>query len=170
MLPDLFPEVRSHPEDDPDSRYTPRGLVMDLHAKHRFTVDAASAADAPSSEVIGRFWTRADDGLSKVWTGERVFCNPPWSDVRPWVAKAWAGAELAVLLLPAWTDRRWWQELVEPYRDWSRFVYHRVEGGPSMRLRTRFLPRMPFGHPGNPDPQNIGQPNFWTVLCVWEPS
>ena len=161
---DMFPEVRSKPEDDTDTRFTPRPLVVRLHNEHRFTVDAASCRESPAADVIGYFWTKADDGLSKPWKGERVFCNPPWSDIEPWVRKAWhevehEGCPLVVMLLPAWTDREWWHKYVEPKRDRSPLW--------GVTLESKFLKRMPFGHPGNPDAQGMGQPPFFCVLLIW---
>lgn len=119
--PDLFPDARSRPEEDPNSRYTPRNLILGLHRQYRFTVDAASALDAPSSQVIGRFWSRIEDGLFRSWAGERLWVNPPFDDIERWVRKAWLeadAAELIVMLLPAnRTEQPWFHELVEPYRD-----------------------------------------------------
>jgi hypothetical protein len=75
-----------------------------------------------------------------LWGGERVWCNPPYSVLEPWVSKAWRAvneesAELVVMLVPAnRTEQGWWQRLVEPYRD---------RGG---ALTTAFLPdRLRFG-------------------------
>lgn len=165
---DMFPEVRSHPEADTDVRFTPRWYIAQRHAEQRYTVDAASQADAPSSKIIGRFWSKADNGLLLPWAGERVWCNPPWSDIEPWVKKAWeamgAGCELVDMLLPVWTDRQWWQKHVEPYRD-TIGLYGRGSG--ETVLVTKFLPRMPFGHPGNPDGVGEGQPPFFCVLLMW---
>lgn len=164
--PDMFPEARSRPEDDENSRYTPRALMLQLHREFRFTVDAASAADAPSSAVIGRFWNKADDGLAKSWRGERTWINPPFDDLEAWVAKAWAevlrgGCPLAVMLIPAnRTEQPFWHKHIEGARD----------RGPQSgaTLQTRFLPgRVSFGHPGNPDGANVGSPPFGCVLLIW---
>lgn len=46
------------------------------------------------------------------WTGERVFCNPPWSNIRPFLALA-AQAELAVLLVPARTNAEWFHRALQ---------------------------------------------------------
>lgn len=164
---DMLPDVRSRPEDDPDSRYTPRELITQLHREHRFTVDVASALDAPSSHVIGRFWSRLEDGLTQPWRGERVWCNPPYSEIGRWVSKAWremteGGCRAVVMLLPAnRTDMDWWQEMIEPYRDLPRIG--------EAQFRTRFLPgRTRFGFPGNPDGVGQGSPMFGCVLLIWE--
>src|SRR5690349_18109036 len=55
------------------------------------------------------------DGLSSLftpWTGRRVFCNPPYGPkVGQWLERA-KEADLAVYLIPARTDTRWFHELV----------------------------------------------------------
>lgn len=40
------------------------------------------------------------------WHGHRVFCNPPWSNIRPFVEQA-PDADIAVLLVPARTNVAW---------------------------------------------------------------
>lgn len=30
------------------------------------------------------------NGLDQDWTGERIWCNPPFSDIAPWIRKAWS--------------------------------------------------------------------------------
>lgn len=154
------------PTDDPNCRYVLRPVIERWHRRFRFTRDVASAPDAPSSQVIGRFWTKADDALSRSWVGERAYCNPPFDDIRAWLEHVWAqlraGCELVVMLLPNWTDREWWHDMVEPFRDGRGL---RV---PGVRLTTEFLPRMGFGNPGNPEGRDLGSPNFWCVLLVWE--
>lgn len=93
-------------------------------------------AAAPHNAKCPRYFTRDDDGLAQSWAGERVWCNPPFSDLRPWVVKAWQesrGCPVIVMLLPAnRCEQRWWQELVEPFRD-----------RPGSPLRTTFLPGRP---------------------------
>lgn len=149
------------PVDDPNSRYIPRELAERWQQEFRFTRDVASAGDAPSSQVIGAFWTKADNALTKSWFYDRVYCNPPFDDIETWVLKAWAefraGCPLIVMLLPVRTDRPWWQKHVEPFRD-----------RPGSGLRTKFLERIPFGSPGNPEGRGVDDPNFWCVQLIWE--
>jgi hypothetical protein len=146
-----------------DERYTPRGLISSLHAEWNFTVDAAGCSDAPASQIIGRWWGIDDDGLSQSWDGERVWCNPPFSCLRPWLEKAWASRAAVCMLIPAnRTEQHFWQDLVEPYRD-------RLDGV----LRTRFITgetttRVQFGTPENPDGGKWGSsPPFGCVLLMW---
>jgi len=52
------------------------------------------------------------EGLTRSWAGERIYCNPPYGNgITNWLAKA-REASLAVFLLPARTDTRWWHEYV----------------------------------------------------------
>lgn len=103
---------------------------------------------------------RENCGLSASWRGERVYCNPPYSDIRPWIEKAWGEleAQLVVMLLPAnRTEQRWWQDLIEPRRDRS--------GSP---LRTEFLPgRLRFLKPEADEIKPNERPPFGCVLCIW---
>ena len=109
-----------------DTRATDPRLFRIFDDEFHFTVDVAANADNAKCE---RFYTREDDGLIQSWAGERVWCNPPYSELRAWTAKAHAETDaLVVMLLPAnRTEQPWWQEYVEPFRDGLG------------RLETRFL-------------------------------
>jgi len=144
--------------DDVDDRATTPELFAKIHARFGFTIDAAAASH---NAKLPRFFDRATCGLSQPWAGERVWCNPPYSRIRPWIEKAWASedAPLIVMILPAnRTEQGWWQHLVEPFRD-----------RPGSVLRTEFLPgRIRFLKPGQ---SRIG-PNerspFGCVLLIWD--
>ena len=162
MTLDLFPELqRNAVSDETDERYTTVAMVdacLDLADVDQIDLDVAACEEAHWGE---RYFTRETNGLSMPWDAETVWCNPPWSDIEPWVVKAWSemkrdlGPQNIVMLLPAWTDRAWWQALVEPARD-------RSPG-----FRSHFLRRYPFGSPGNPTAVGVDQPHFWCVLLVW---
>lgn len=92
---------------------------------------------------------------------ERIWCNPPYSDIAPWVRKAWscwASTDGIVMLLPAnRTEQSWWQLMVEPFRD---------RGGSP--LRAEFLPgRMRFLKPGQTAIGPNQRPPFGCVLLIW---
>jgi phage N-6-adenine-methyltransferase len=101
-----------------DDRATSPELFEMLNTRFDFTVDVAASG---LNAKCRRYFTVADIGLMHSWAGERVWCNPPYSDIAPWVEKAWMecdSAELIAMLLPAnRTEQPWWQSLVEPYRD-----------------------------------------------------
>lgn len=63
------------------------------------------------------------------WKGLRVFCNPPYGPgIGSWLARA-TEAELAVFLLPARTDTRWFHEHVLPKALEIRFIRGRLKFG-----------------------------------------
>jgi hypothetical protein len=79
---------------------TPRSLFDPLNERFRFTLDGASEA---GNGLLPRA-SSADAPLP--WAGERVFCNPPWSNIAPFLELA-PFADLAVFLVPARTNSRW---------------------------------------------------------------
>jgi phage N-6-adenine-methyltransferase len=164
-------KARNHPQQvashgarpDVDDRATPPEVFGPLHERFRFTVDAAASA---ANARCPRFWTEADDGLGQSWTGERVWCNPPYSfpNLPAFAAKAWqewkdGSPGLIVMLVPAnRTEQQWWQEYIEPYRDL-----------PGSDLHVEFLPgRMRFLAPGQTEVGPDERPPFGCCLLIWD--
>lgn len=85
---------------------TPPELFAKLHAEYGFTMDGASGSD---NALLARRSTAEDP---RSWVGERVFCNPPWANIPPFVEMA-ATADLAVLLTPARTNCGWFHRALE---------------------------------------------------------
>jgi phage N-6-adenine-methyltransferase len=152
--------------DATDDRGTPRYLFDPLHEEHGFTLDVAAATH---NAKCARWFDLAADGLAQPWTGEVVWCNPPYSNLAAWVLKALYevahGCRKVVMLLPAnRTEQRWWQEHVEPIRD-------RVGTG----VTTRNLPGRPrFERAGEPIKKVGGRGGthapFGCVLLIIEPA
>lgn len=156
-------KITNHPQqvakrgakDSVDERITPLSLFHDLNMRFRFTLDVAATAE--NAKCV-EFFDREKNGLIQSWAGHRVWCNPPYSDITPWVERAWDEgrmAECVVMLLPAnRTEQKWWQKLVEPHRE--RWV------------RTEFLPgRINFGVPGNEEGKWHSSAPFGCVLLIW---
>jgi phage N-6-adenine-methyltransferase len=157
--------ARNHPQQkakpEVDDRATDPAVFAALHARFGFTLDVAAE---PHNAKLPRYFTPIDDGLRQSWRGETAWCNPPYSDIRPWIEKAWveqATARGIVLLVPAnRTEQRWWQELVEPRRD--------SFGSP---LQVEFLPgRMRFIRRGQTEIGPNERPPFGCCLLIWEAS
>jgi phage N-6-adenine-methyltransferase len=171
---DLFPEVVAPVAlHDGDQRFTTR--ETDAWARRIAGVTGwdLDVAACEESHLAARFFTKADDGLTQRWRG-RVWCNPPFSDIAPWVLRAWqliSDCEVIAMLLPgSRTEQLWWQELVESARDGRRVPRgHRLSlVARTAKLTTHFLPgRTRFGHPGNPEGVGVGSPPFGCVLLVW---
>jgi hypothetical protein len=76
---------------------TPPDLYAALDAEFGFTLDPCKP---------GQVW----DGTAIRWDGQRVYCNPPYGrTIGDWLAKG-PEADVAVFLLPARTDTRWFHE------------------------------------------------------------
>lgn len=173
-------KAQNHPQqtgtrgalDDVDDRGTVPEFIEALEDRfgERFTLDVAAA---PHNAKAPEFYTRDDDGLARPWTGN-VWCNPPYSGLHAWVAKAWAewdsrafsewaphpiGPHRITMLLPAnRTEQKWWQELVEPLRDRA--------GSP---LSVEFLPgRMRFIRPNAVIGPKGDRPPFGCCLLIWQ--
>ena len=69
-----------------DDRTTHPDDFAAWHSRFRFTIDPAASHE---NARLVRYWTAVDDALSQSWAGESVWCNPPYSDLRPWLEKAW---------------------------------------------------------------------------------
>jgi phage N-6-adenine-methyltransferase len=161
-----FP-ARNHPQqavrDSVDDRATPASIFAPLHARRRFTLDAAASED---NHLCEKYFTRETDGLLWSWKGDRVWCNPPFSRLEPWICKAWQemfdGCEMVVMLLPAnRCEQGFWQRHIEPYRDGV--------ARDGVRLRTKFLPGRPsFLSPGSTVPKKGDRPPFGCVLLTFE--
>lgn len=168
---------------DSDNRETPSALYAEKHERFNFNLDVA--ADHQNHKCDRYYTTEGlflDDGTGPsrlqsgngltagTWRNMRVWCNPPYSNIEPWVIKAWeADAELVYLLVPNWTDRRWWQDLVEPFRDGKALPSE--TGG--VTLRTEFMTRQRFLYLGQPirtKDGKIGQPEFGLVGLIFERS
>ena len=66
------------------------------------------------------------------WDGKRVFCNPPYGPSIPeWLRRGFE-AEIAVYLLPARTDTRWFHSLCLAYAQEIRFLKGRLKFGDSV--------------------------------------
>lgn len=163
LADDLFPDAHVDPTVDSDRRYTTRDTLHMCRRLARvpyFDLDVAADDEA---HVAPAYLTIQDNALLQKWLGRFIWCNPPFSDLGPWLAKAWAEwwgshpIERIAMLLPAnRTEQRWWHEHVEPHLR-----------APSP-LKAFFLPgRIKFGHPGNREGVGAGSPPFGCVLLVW---
>lgn len=152
-----------------DNLETPWDFFEPLNARFGFTLDVAAL---PHNAKCDTFFDPHDNGLTQRWSGERVWCNPPYSDIRTWVEKAWREfdcedygepdpPESIVMLLPAnRTEQGWWQDLVEPHRD--------TRAG-TRGLRIEFLRgRLRFIKHGHDKVEPNQRPPFGCCLLIWE--
>ena len=103
---------------------TPQVLLDELDAEFHFDLDPCPLCGSP-------------DGLLISWRGRRVFCNPPYgAAIRKWLLRG-TEADIAVFLLPARTDTRWFHEIVLPGAAEIRFVAGRLKFERPDGLRSR---------------------------------
>jgi hypothetical protein len=81
-------------------RRTPVDFFSQLHSEYCFTMDGAATGE---NALLPRF---SSEEAKISWSMERVFCNPPWGNISPFIELA-SVAELAVLLVPARVNARW---------------------------------------------------------------
>ena len=112
---------------------TPVDFFDKLNAEFNFTLDPCAS---DQNYKCSKHYTKSDDGLSKNWSGETVFMNPPYGkNIYAWMNKAKCessenGATI-VCLVPARTDTKWFHDNVVGYADEIRFVKGRLKFGGS---------------------------------------
>jgi phage N-6-adenine-methyltransferase len=97
---------------------TPAALFARLDAEFHYALDVAAS---PENAKCARWYGRQSDGsfvdgLTESWQtppGTSAFCNPPYSAIAPWAAKAVEEARqgaFVTLLVPVNSDRVWWHD------------------------------------------------------------
>lgn len=93
---------------------TPKHIANYFISRYDLNVDVA--ADKYNAKCA-LFLTEQDDGLTRPWAlYGNVWCNPPFSAIRPWVNKAIEESKQGcriVMLLPANTDTHWFNYAIE---------------------------------------------------------
>ena len=117
---------------------TPQDFFDKLNEEFHFTLDPC--AD-DYNHKCAKYYTKDQDGLQQDWSGEIVFCNPPYGrDVSKWVRKCFqevysGKCKCAVVLVAARTDTKWFHD----------YIYKRAE--------IRFIKgRLKFGEQTQPAP------------------
>ena len=97
---------------------TPQALFDELDQEFHFTLDACASHE---NHKCDWYFTKEDDGLSKNWGGQVVFCNPPYSEIGKWVQKAHESCKhdgtVVVMLIPPRTSTKYFHD----------YIYHRTE-------------------------------------------
>jgi len=91
---------------------TPQDFYERLNNRFQFDLDPCCTKETSKCE---EFYTEEDDGLTKSWSGKRVFMNPPYGrGIDKWIEKAYKeGQKLntqVVCLIPARTDTKYWHK------------------------------------------------------------
>jgi len=96
-----------------DDWETPQDLFDELNREFGFTLDVCATAE---NAKCAKYYTPTEDGLAQDWTGDVVFCNPPYGCKQDqWIRKCGEhgnGGGVAVMLLPARTDTARFHDLI----------------------------------------------------------
>lgn len=191
MIPKNHPKhrrKRGGVDDSVDDRETPQDVFYPLDQEFHFTLDVCAARHnakcrryyarhpAPANDVVsdcrqlslfpaeyvGDEDALGYDGLLQPWpANDVVWCNPPFSDIAPWVERAIYARCTVVMLVPAnRTEQPWWQRYIE----WSRDG--RFPGGPI----TQFLDgRRCFKNRGQEITNRTSKnPPFGVCIIIWD--
>lgn len=114
-----------------DDWATPQWLYDKLNKEFHFTLDPCSSE---LNHKCDKYYTIEDDGLSKEWTNETVFVNPPYGrEIGKWVKKCYQETfndVISVMLIPSRTDTKWFHDYIYNKAE-VRFLNDRIifEGG-----------------------------------------
>ena len=97
---------------------TPQAVYEKLDAEFRFNFDPCPLG----GDVDG------SARLLNSWRGKRVFCNPPYDRIAEFLECA-RDADLAVFLIPARVDTKWFHSLCLPHAREIRFIKGRLKFG-----------------------------------------
>ena len=117
-----------------DQWATPQDFFDILDKEFSFTLDPC--ADE-TNHKCNRYFTKEIDGLSQAWSGETVFCNPPYGrDIKKWVKKSRDEAQkpntTVVMLIPARTDTQYFHDYIYQKPNVEvRFIKGRLKFGDS---------------------------------------
>jgi site-specific DNA-methyltransferase (adenine-specific) len=115
-----------------DEWETPQDFFYELHCEFGFTLDVCATEQNRKCQL---FYSQEDDGLSQDWSASSAnpvcWMNPPYSQLKLWLQKASAQAQLGattVCLIPSRTDTKAWHSFV-----WDENE-HRLRPGVEIRF------------------------------------
>jgi phage N-6-adenine-methyltransferase len=96
-----------------DEWETPQDLFNKLNNEFNFTLDPCATEE---NHKCNKYYTIKDDGLSKDWSNEIVFVNPPYGrSIGKWVEKSYKESlkgTIVVMLIPSRTDTKWFHDYI----------------------------------------------------------
>lgn len=109
---------------------TPAQVFNELDNEFSFTLDPCSTHE---NAKCTKHYTLEDDGLSKDWSSDVVFMNPPYGrEIALWMRKAYEESTrgaVVVCLVPSRTDTNWWHNYA--IHGDIRFIKGRLKFGDS---------------------------------------
>lgn len=121
--------INARPVTQKDKWETPEHIFRKLDQEFHFTLDPCAETHTAKCK---KYFTIEEDGLSKDWKGETVFCNPPYSNenIDMWMEKCYNESlkpnTTVVALVAVSASANWWHEWVLNKAE-LRFVERRVQ-------------------------------------------
>ena len=121
-------EVTEHKSNTPvnirDLWQTPKSVFNKLNDEFNFVCDVAASY---KNSLCSAYLDEGNNSLACTW-GSVNWCNPPYSDITPWVNKAIEQHQLGktiVMLVPADTSVKWFKLAYESCNE-VRFISGRI--------------------------------------------
>lgn len=96
-----------------DEYSTPAEIFDQLDAEFGFDLDPCATDENHKCDM---YFTAEQNGLLQDWGGHRVFCNPPYSDIKNWVEKCYREGTkdntLVVMLIPCRPDTKYFHDFI----------------------------------------------------------
>lgn len=110
---------------------TPQNFYDNLNREFHFTLDPCATDENHKCE---KYYTKEANGLLQDWSGETVFCNPPYGRkiTGEWVKKCFDESHHCkniVMLIPARTDTKWFRQYIYHKAKEVRFIKGRLKFG-----------------------------------------
>ena len=112
---------------------TPQDFYDELNKEFNFTLDPCALEE--NAKCI-QYFTPDDNGLTKNWEGNVVFCNPPYGrKISDWVEKCFNESKkkntTVVMLIPSRTDTKYFHKFIYKKAKDIRFIKGRLKFGNS---------------------------------------
>lgn len=111
-----------HYSTNKDEWETPASIFDPLDMEFDFEIDVCATQQNRKLPV---YFSETIDGLAQDWSGlgwKRSWCNPPYSNLKAWIAKNAAeakGGMTCVMLIPARTDTKAWHAHIYDAAHWQ---------------------------------------------------
>lgn len=126
---ELSKKISVHFSTGKDNWTTPKQFFKELNEVWGFTLDAACVKE---TALCDKFFTPEDDSLSQDWGDNICFLNPPYSDLKSWMAKAvdaYKKGATVLILVPSRTDTKAFQDYASKECDCICFIKGRLKFG-----------------------------------------
>ncbi|WP_142501317.1 phage N-6-adenine-methyltransferase [Klebsiella sp. 2680] len=117
------------PKNERDRWQTPIEIFNALDIEFGFYLDAAASE---SNALCSRYITELDNAMNREWTSYgAIFCNPPYSDIAPWIDKAAEQCrkqcQPVVMLLPADISTGWFSAALQTADELRMIIGGRIQ-------------------------------------------